>query len=68
MNLFRNARPLRTQLLLLAGVGLLPLAILGAWGLAILLQYQTDEVERSTLAVSRAFLREAPTAFRGHFY
>jgi signal transduction histidine kinase/ActR/RegA family two-component response regulator len=54
MNLFRNARPLRTQLLLLAGVGLLPLAILGAWGLAILLQYQTDEVERSTLAISRA--------------
>ena len=54
MNLFRNVRPLRTQLLLLAGVGLLPLAILGAWGLAILLQYQTDEVERSTLAISRA--------------
>lgn len=54
MTLFRNARPLRTQLLLLAGVGILPLAILGAWGLAILLQYQTDEVERSTLAISRA--------------
>jgi signal transduction histidine kinase/CheY-like chemotaxis protein len=50
----KTARPLRHHLLLLAAIGLLPLALLGAWVTHDLSEAQRREVERSTLDLSRA--------------
>lgn len=50
----RPARPLRHKLILLAGVGLLPVSLLGAWGIWNAIQTQRQSLERSTLELSRA--------------
>ncbi|MET0332847.1 MAG: ATP-binding protein [Rhizobacter sp.] len=47
-------RPLRHQLLMLAAVGLLPVSLLGGWGIWNAIQTQRQNVERSTLELSRA--------------
>jgi signal transduction histidine kinase/CheY-like chemotaxis protein len=49
-----RARPLRHQLLLLAALGLLPLALLGAWGVHELHEQHLHDIERNTLDLSRA--------------
>lgn len=48
------ARSLRHKLILLAGVGLLPVSLLGAWGIWNAIQTQRQTLERSTLELSRA--------------
>ncbi|MCR5883942.1 ATP-binding protein [Rhizobacter sp. J219] len=50
----RPARPLRHKLILLAAVGLLPVSLLGAWGIWNAIQTQRQNLERSTLELSRA--------------
>jgi signal transduction histidine kinase/ActR/RegA family two-component response regulator len=45
---------LRRQLLLLTLWGLLPIALLGAWGIAAAIDQHRRELERSTLELSRA--------------
>lgn len=45
---------LRQLLILLAGLGLLPIALIGAWGIHASVKEQQAELERSMLAVSRA--------------
>ncbi|HEY0819173.1 MAG TPA: ATP-binding protein [Rhizobacter sp.] len=50
----RPARPLRHKLILLAAVGLLPVSLLGAWGIWNAIQTQRQNLERSTLVLSRA--------------
>jgi signal transduction histidine kinase len=50
----RPARPLRHKLILLAAVGLLPVSLLGAWGIWDAIQTQRQTLERSTLELSRA--------------
>jgi signal transduction histidine kinase len=50
----RPARSLRHKLILLAGVGLLPVSLLGAWGIWNAIQTQRQTLERSTLELSRA--------------
>lgn len=50
----RPARPLRHKLILLAAVGLLPVSLLGAWGIWNAIQTQRQSLERSTLELSRA--------------
>ena len=49
-----RTRPLRHDLLLLVGIGLLPLALFGGWGVVSTLQRQARDLERSTLELSRA--------------
>jgi len=49
-----RTRPLRHDLLLLVGIGLLPLVLFGAWGVVSTLQRQSRDLERSTLELSRA--------------
>ena len=48
------ARPLRHKLILLAAVGLLPVSLLGGWGIWSAIQTQRQNLERSTLELSRA--------------
>ncbi len=48
------ARPLRHKLILLAAVGMLPVSLLGAWGIWNAIQTQRQNLERSTLELSRA--------------
>jgi len=50
----RRTRPLRHELMLLVGLGLLPFALFGAWGIASTLERQNSELRRSTLELSRA--------------
>lgn len=50
----RRAKPLRHQLFLLAALGLLPVSLLGGWGIWSAMQSQRHELERSTLELSRA--------------
>jgi signal transduction histidine kinase/CheY-like chemotaxis protein len=54
MHATRPARPLRHKLILLAAVGLLPVSLLGAWGIWNAIQTQRQSLERSTLELSRA--------------
>ncbi len=49
-----RARPLRHKLLLLAAVGLLPVTLLGTWGIWNAIETQRQSLERSTLELSRA--------------
>lgn len=49
-----RSRPLRHKLILLAAVGLLPVTLLGAWGIWDAIQTQRHNLERSTLELSRA--------------
>jgi signal transduction histidine kinase/CheY-like chemotaxis protein len=50
----RRTRPLRHELMLLVGLGLLPLALFAAWGIASTLHRQREDLSRSTLELSRA--------------
>jgi signal transduction histidine kinase/ActR/RegA family two-component response regulator len=50
----RRTRPLRHELMLLVGLGLLPLALFAAWGIASTLHRQSSELAHSTLELSRA--------------
>ncbi|HEY9025255.1 MAG TPA: cache domain-containing protein, partial [Burkholderiaceae bacterium] len=50
----RRTRPLRHELMLLVGVGLLPLVLFGGFGIASTIRRQTHDLERSTLELSRA--------------
>jgi signal transduction histidine kinase len=47
-------RPLRHQLVLLAAIGMLPVFLLGAWGIWNAIQTQRENLQRSTLELSRA--------------
>ncbi|MBX3620903.1 MAG: response regulator [Rhizobacter sp.] len=49
-----RTRPFRHKLILLAAVGLLPVSLLGAWGIWSAIQTQRQNLERSTLELSRA--------------
>lgn len=50
----RPGRPLRQRLMLLLATGLLPVSLLGAWGVWTSVQGQLTDLERSTLELSRA--------------
>jgi signal transduction histidine kinase/ActR/RegA family two-component response regulator len=50
----RHTHPMRHELMLLVGLGLLPLALFAAWGIASTLHRQRDELTHSTLELSRA--------------
>jgi signal transduction histidine kinase/ActR/RegA family two-component response regulator len=50
----RRIRPLRQELLLLVGLGLLPLALFGVYGIAATIRGQGEQTMRSTVELSRA--------------
>jgi signal transduction histidine kinase/ActR/RegA family two-component response regulator len=50
----RPGRPLRQRLVLLMATGLLPVSLLGAWGVWTAVQGQLSDLERSTVELSRA--------------
>lgn len=50
----RPGRPLRQRLLLMVATGLLPVSLLGAWGVWTSVQGQLSDLERSTVELSRA--------------
>ncbi|UVW28030.1 ATP-binding protein [Massilia sp. H6] len=50
----RSTVSLRRLLVLLAAVGLLPLALMGVWGLHLVSQYQQREQQRSLIDLARA--------------
>ncbi|MDB5797921.1 MAG: hybrid sensor histidine kinase/response regulator [Paucimonas sp.] len=49
-----RAVPLKRLLILLTALGLLPIAIIGAWGISLALGEQQREAQRSMLGLSRA--------------
>jgi signal transduction histidine kinase/ActR/RegA family two-component response regulator len=51
---WRGSRPLRFELALLVGLGVLPLALLGGWGIWSTVHRQGTEISRSALELSRA--------------
>ena len=52
--LARRIRPLRQELLLLVGLGLLPLALFGVYGIAATIHGQREQTMRSAVELSRA--------------
>lgn len=50
----RPGRPLRQRLLLLLATGLLPVSLLGAWGVWTAVEEQLGELERTAVELSRA--------------
>ncbi|HEY5799358.1 MAG TPA: sensor histidine kinase [Burkholderiaceae bacterium] len=56
---------LRTLLILLSALGLLPLALVGAWGIHTAMEQQRRELERAMLDVSRALASAVDAELEG---
>ncbi len=56
---------LRHQLILLAGIALLPIALAGAWGIAALVEQRLRETESAAIKLSRALAAAIDTELNG---